>query len=367
MKSLKLNHLLLLILLAPLSNLLVWLPFALGAGEGMLTIFKNYDGPNYLIAAKTWYQKSLITRGFSLPLPAEYYPAHFPGYPLTIKILDAFLPGTWAMLISTTIFTTLATLMFYLFVKKFKYSLNPLFLTLLFLVLPARWLAVHSVGSPEPMFIFAILASLYFFKEKKYWLAGLFGALAQITKTPGILLFVAYCILLSGKYKKTKRIVWRAWPLLLIPLSALLVFFFYQRQTGNFLAYFQSGDNFHLVFPPYQSFISSRSWLGDIWIEDMVWQYLIGALAVIYLIKQKYYDLATFAGILFASTLFIAHRDLARYSLPLAPFALIAFDKFLQKKEVRIALLIILPAIYLYTINFILGNTAPVADWTPYL
>jgi len=367
MKKLNLNHLLLLILLALFSNLFVWLPFALGLGEGMLTVFKNYDGPYYLVIAKSLYNPEFIRSHFSLPTPIEYYPAHFPGYPLTIKFLDVFLTGTWAMLISTTIFTVLAILMFYLFITKFDYSLNPLFLTLLFLIFPGRWLAVHSVGSPEPMFIFAILASFYFFKSNKFLLAGLFGALAQITKTPGVLLLIAYCLLLIGKYKKIKRIEWRAWPLLFIPFSALAVFFFYQKQTGDFLAYFHSGDNFHLVFPPYQSFISSKSWLGDIWIEDIIWQYLVGALAVVYLIKQKYYDLSTFAGIFFISTLFIAHRDLARYSLPLIPFALIAFDKFLQRKEFKIALLIILPAIYLYTLNFILGNIAPIADWTPYL
>ena len=363
----KLNHLLLLALLALLSNLLVWLPFGLGLGERMLTIFKNYDGPNYIIIAKCWYQKNCISQTFSLPLSAEYYPAHLPGYPLTIKIFDFLSSGPWAMLMATTAFTVLATIMFYLFIVKFKYSQNPFFLTILFLILPARWLVVHAVGSPEPLFIFAILASLYFFKSEKIFLACLFGILAQITKTPGILLFATYGLILANRFLKKKKIAWQAWPLLLIPFSVFFVFLFYQIQTGDFLAYFHSGDNFHLVFPPYQSFISSRSWLGSIWTEDMVWQYLIGGLAVIYLIKQKYYDLATFAGIFFAATLFVAHRDLARYSLPIAPFALIAFDKFLQKKEFKIALLIILPAIYLYAINFILGNTAPVADWAPYL
>jgi len=74
-----------------------------------------------------------------------------------------------------------------------------------------------------------------------------------------------------------------------------------------------------------------------------------------------------FAGIFFTATLFIAHRDLARYSLPLMPFALIAFEKFLTNRAFKIAFFLILPAIYLYAMNFIAGNTAPIADWTPYL
>ena len=378
------KDLILLVLATIASTLLIWLPFAFRLGKGMLTVFANYDGPNFIVIAKTLYDKELIRTSFSLPIPLEYYPAHLPGYPLLIRLLDFFMPGTWAMLFSTLITTILAVVFFYLFVKKFKLSKAPLWLSILFLFLPARWLVVRSVGSPEPLFIFALLASFYFFKsaltpvsqnlfsKKKivtvdFLLAGLFGALAQITKTPGILLFIAYGLWLMVDCFKKKKFLYQAWPLLLMPLSALGVFFFYYLQTGNFLAYFQSGDNFHLVFPPFQAFATGRNWLGDFWLEDMVYVYFFGALTVVLLFKQKLYDLATFATIFFTTTLFIAHRDLSRYSLPLMPFALIAFAPFLEKKEFKIAFLIILPAIYFYTLNFILHNIAPIADWSPYL
>jgi hypothetical protein len=386
-----------LILASILATFLVWLPFLLGFKDGMLTVFKNYDGPNYLVVAKSWYDKNFISTSFSLPTPLEYYPAHLPGYPLTISFLNIFFPGPWAMLVSTLVFTLLSVTTFYLLLLKFRLSENPFWLSLVFLVLPARWVVVKAVGSPEPLFIFAILASFYFFKNAlakinydspptkfpfvSLFFAGLFGAVAQVTKIPAILLFVTYLIFLFCQaFPKTKpkpRLphlndiyhlsIKPGVPLLLIPLSLILVFGFYRLQTSDFLAYFHSGDNFHLVFPPFQSFAAGRSWLGDFWREDMVWQYLLGALTLVLLLKQRLYDLASFAGVFFAATLFVAHRDLARYSLPLTPFSLIAFDKFIQKKEFKIALLITLPAIYLYAINFIAGNTAPVADWTPYL
>jgi len=375
------KEILLLILLSTVTTFLIWMPFVFGFKEGVLTVFKNYDGPYYIVVAKTWYDKSLISKNFSLPTPVEYYPAHLPGYPLTIAFLNSFVPGTWAMLISNLIFTVLATLTFYFFIFKFRLSQNPFWLSLVFLFLPARWVAVKAVGSPEPLFIFSILASFYFFKSsfdkvennlispKKIplvdlLLAGIFGAMAQITKTPGILLFGSYLIYIIFFQKKCLT---KILPLLIIPLSILPVFWLYKMKTGDFLAYFHSGDNFHLVFPPYQAFSQNRSWLGDFWREDLVWQYLLGALTVILLIRQKYYDLASFAGLFFTATLFVAHRDLARYSLPLAPFSLIAFDKFIQKKEFKVALFIILPAIFLYAINFIAGNTAPIADWSPYI
>jgi hypothetical protein len=49
------------------------------------------------------------------------------------------------------------------------------------------------------------------------------------------------------------------------------------------------------------------------------------------------------------------------------PFALIAFNHFLEKKEFKIVFYFILIPIFLYTLNFILNNTAPIAVWTPYL
>ena len=388
------RDLLFLALISITVTFLVWLPFFFGFKEGTITLFKNYDGPNYIIIAKSWYDKNYIANHFSLPIPLEYYPAHLPGYPLTISILNLFLSGPWSMLISSLVFTVMASVSFYLLIFKFKLSENPLWLSIVFLVFPARWVAVKAVGSPEPLFIFAIIASFYFFKsafdkvennllsKKKsvtldLLLAGIFGAIAQITKSPGVLLFVGYEIFLIirgvreiGEIRVSRGIpkfIKNSFFLLIIPLSLLVVFLYYKIRTGDFLAYFHSGDNFHLVFPPFQGFFPEKSWLGTFWNEDMVWQYLLGILTVVYLFKKKLYDLAFFAGIFFFATTLVAHRDLARYSLPLMPFALIAFDPFLQKKEFKIALLILLPAIYLYAINFIGGNSAPVADWTPYL
>ena len=350
----------------------------------MLSVFANYDGPNYLVIAKTLYDKTLISTNFSLPTPTEYYPAHLPSYSLFIRFFNQFLPGPWAMLIVTILSTIFAVSFFYLLLTKFKLAQNPLWLSICFLFLPARWLAVRTIGSPEPLFIGSILASFYFFKsafDKKennlccpiknitidFLLAGIFGAIAQVTKTPGVLLFISYLIFLIYDFIKTRTFKFQAWPLLLMPLSLLFVFFFYQQQTGDFFAYFHSGDNFHLFFPPFQSFVTGRNWLGDFWLEDMIYVYLFGALTVVLLFKQKLYDLAIFALVFFSATLFVAHRDLARYSLPLMPFSLIAFSKFLETKEFKIVFFFILVPIFLYTINFILNNTAPVADWAPYL
>ena len=347
-----------------LSTLIVWLPFIFH--HQMQVIFANYDGPNYIVIAKCWYNKACIGKNFSLPLPLEYYPAHFPGYPGLIAIFNQFIPGWWAMIIANLLGALAMITAFYKLLKNLRIK-APFWLAAILIFLPARMLTLHSVGAPESWFIAFILFSILFFRKKNYLLAGVFLALAQLFKTPAILLFAAFGleILINDRFQIKKWL--KKWPLLLGPLSILPVFFLFKQQTGDFLAYFHSGDNFHLIFPPLQSFISSRSWLGDFWLEDIIYIYLLGALAIIYLVKKYQKDIISiFPLVFYIATLFIAHRDISRYSAPLYPFWIIAFAPFLRSKEFKIAFLIILPAIFLYAINFVTYNIAPIADWTPY-
>jgi hypothetical protein len=62
----------------------------------------------------------------------------------------------------------------------------------------------------------------------------------------------------------------------------------------------------------------------------------------------------------------VAHRDISRYLAPVYPFLFIAYGKMLSSKPAKTIFIILLPAIFLYALNFIIGNTAPIADWTPY-
>lgn len=349
--------------------------------EGMATIMKNFDGLYYIVIAKSFYQPQIISSLFSFDLPAIYYAAHFPFYPILIRLFAPLFGYLWSMLNITLISSVLAAIVFYLFLKKFNYSKSPLWLTVIFLFLPARWLVVRSVGSPEPLFILMVIASFYFFKEKRYWLAGIFGGLAQLTKPPGILLFVAYTIYLlwenyfyhlrGGRMDSSEMKWWKlfksAYPLLLIPLALIGLFVYYHYAYGDFWAYFHSGDNIHLFWPPLQVFNAAVRWVGTFWLEEIIYIYLLGILGVVLLFKQKRIDLGIFAAVFFYTTLFISHRDIARYSLPMFPFLLIAFEPLLVKKEFKIAFAVILLPIFLYAINFIAGNTLVIADWTPFL
>lgn len=372
-----------------LLTLAVWLPhilrlnfYGLNFSEGFNTIYRNFDGINYIIIAKSLYNERIIA---ALPqeLPHTYYAAHFPLYSLLILIFSPLLGFLKSMLFVSVISTAAAAIAFYFLVRDFKLSHQPLWLSLVFLMLPARWLIVHSVGSAEPTFIFFTILALYFFlkfEEKRSYLdvtlAGMFGLLAQWTRPPGILLFIAFGLYILWKsYNKNPGIFINQtikkslsyFPLILIPAGLISIFFLYQVTYNDFFAYFHSGDNIHLTFPPFQVFNKNQFWVGDIWLEDVVYVYLLGLFSGIMLLKSdRSHNLPSGAKILgiyvltyIGASLFVAHRDISRYVLPIFPFALIAFEKVLVSREFKIVLVIISLGIYLYAQNFILQNTAP--------
>lgn len=385
MNSKTLKDLSILFLATIAITLAIWVPhvlrlnfYGLNFSEGFNTIYRNFDGINYVVIAKSLYNREIIA---SLPqeLPYNYYAAHFPFYSILILVLSPLFGFLKSMLLVSIISTVAAVGAFYFLVRDFKLTNHPLWLSLVFLVLPARWLIVHSVGSAEPTFIFFTLAAIYFFlkfeSQKNYLditLAGMFGLLAQWTRPPGILLFIAFGIYFIWKSYNRNIAKWIGetvqrsishFPLILIPAGLISIFFLYQVTYGNFFAYFNSGDNIHLAFPPYQVFNINQYWVGDIWLEDIVYIYMLGLLAGIMLLKTERFKIMgiyvlTYVG----ASLFVAHRDISRYILPVFPFALIAFEKLLTSKEFKIVFWILLLGIYLYAQNFIIQNVAPIPN-----
>jgi Gpi18-like mannosyltransferase len=347
--------------------------------NGMETVVANYDGPLYLVVAKTLYNNDAIKTSFQFPLPVEYYAAHFPLFPVLIRLV-ALVTKTfpYSMLIVTLFSSFLALFFFHKLISQYvDKDIDALWLTLVFAIFPARWLVVRSIGSPEPLFIAALIASVYYFDKKKFWLAGIWGAIATLTKSPGILLFIAYLgavIIPRLKSLATSKFdVWlkslnlKRYPVILIPIALLIVFYIYKIQFNNFFAYFNSGDNIHLMFPPFQIFNYSAPWVGTFWLEEIIFVYLLGALGLMELIRLRKWTLACFVGIFFTSILFVAHRDLMRYALPIVPFLFVAFSKYMVTKQFKIAFIILIIPTFLFALAFISGNVMPIANWGPLL
>jgi Gpi18-like mannosyltransferase len=382
-----LKNILPLALLTFIPTLIIWLIFYFKVPQinniplstnGMATIVANYDGPLYIVVAKTLYNTNLIRTNFQFPLPVEYYAAHFPLFPLLIRGLGLLIKNFPYAMLTITIFSSFLALYFFnKLIRNFVKVEDALWITVVFAIFPARWLIVRSIGSPEPLFIASIIASIYYFDKKKFWFAGIWGAIATLTKSPGVLLFFAFLLatilprmksLATSKFTPwIKSINLKRYPILLIPFALVVVFFVYKIQFNNFFAYFNSGDNIHLMFPPFQIFNYSAPWVGTFWLEEVIFIYLFGAIGLMELIKEKQYTMASFVGIFFTSILFVAHRDLMRYTLPIVPFLYVAFAKYLSTRQFKIAFLILIIPTFLFALVFISNNVMPISNWGPLL
>lgn len=339
------------------------------------TVLLNFDSLNYIIAAKTWYHPEQINNLFpNIAEPAHYFPAHFPLYPALIWLF-AQIPivnHPYASIIVTLLSSLLALLAFYYLAKLLLDEKKALALSLVFLVFPARWLVVRAVPSPEPLFLATILGSIYFFKKENYGKAAVLAILAQMTKSPGVLLAgslgLITLIRIYQERSSLKKAFKRYWPILITPIGSLTVFFIYYLATGDFLAYFKTGNNIHLYWPPFQVFNYFEEWVRTIWLEDVVFIYLAGLILILNLWEKYRFDiLSLFPTVFYLSIIFVSHRDISRYFLPAVPLLLIGQAKFFTSKKFLAALTILLPALFLYAINFISFNAMPIADWTPYL
>ena len=85
------------------------------------------------------------------------------------------------------------------------------------------------------------------------------------------------------------------------------------------------------------------------------------------LFKQKVGALAWFTGIFFTSILFVSHRDIIRYSLPIIPFLILAFSKTIVKKEFKIVMIVLAIPIYLFSLAYISLYVMQISDWAPFL
>jgi hypothetical protein len=365
-----------------LLTFLIWLPFLLKLpsffnldfSPGFNLIYRNFDGIEYITIAKSWYDPQIIAR---LPqsLSANYYAAHFPGYSLLILLFAPFLGFLKSMLFVSVTFTVLAAIAFYFLVRDLKLTDHPLLLSLIFLILPARWVIVHSVGSSEPVFIFLIIMVFYcllrYESLKSFiylFLSALFAMLALLTRPPGAIVLIAIGLYVLWRYFISVKVkdfstnfsqAFRYLIFIIGPLALLGLFYWFSLTYQNFWAYFNSGDNIHLVFPPFQIFNKHQYWVGEIWLEDIIYIFVFGLMGGIYLWKKKLYPLAFFVFTYIIASMFIAHRDISRYVLPIFPFVLIAFEKLLTSKEFRVVLIILGLAIYLYSQNFLIENVAP--------
>jgi hypothetical protein len=130
---------------------------------GFSNILRNWDGPHYIVVAKSFYDPSKIVPLLFTDVSPSYYPAHFPLYPIFIAIFAPILGFFYSALFVNIAAGILLNYVFYRVAKK--YTDHPLLLTAVFTVFPPRFLVTRAILAPEPLMVLCMFSSLVLGKQ----------------------------------------------------------------------------------------------------------------------------------------------------------------------------------------------------------
>jgi hypothetical protein len=374
--SLTLRELILVALITFVPVCAVYVPFALNLtnflwidlqDSGMRQIYANWDGPNYVLNAITLYDSEALSRRLFMTQSVEYYPAHFPLFSWLIRLASPLGGYFVSGVITTQIASYVLNLLFYRAVQKF--TRHALFLTFAFTVFPARYLIVRSVISPETLMIFFLFASVLLWERKRFILAGVCGMLSVMTKFQAIFLIGGIGLYEAWQALEHKNISRLAQPskiigLVLVGAGYMVVALYYFAVTGNVNAYFTAQNTVGMgARLPLSMFNYQSKWVGTGWLEDVVFYFAMAVFATI-IIWGKNRLHACFVGFYSFMMTLIPQHDIMRLMMPIFPFVYLNTARMLEHKAFRYGLIALVPIIYLFTVNFIMTNRAPIGDWS---
>jgi Gpi18-like mannosyltransferase len=351
-----------------LASALLYGYYAFFTPDGMTTVFRNWDGPGYLVVAKTFYDVQHITRinPFWFLAPS-HYAYQFPLYPVFIRLFS-FIGYANSMIFVSNLFALLFSIALYFLIKTVNPKANALMVAILSIFYTPRWFIVSHVGSTEPQVLFFVTLFMLFFLQKKYFLSAVFAGLSQLTKPQGIVFFVGiaayYGIQLVTRKKGAWTIVREFSPYLLIPLALTVVFTLYYFRFGNFFVFMENEAFPTMQLPPLKVFVSEEIYyklMGIVsgWMELIVFNYILYFIPILILFEKKLYFFGIVALMYFIPVLTFVQTDMARFILPIMPFVFVGLSDMLSQKSVYRGLLICTLMVFLFAIGYMNHNLAP--------
>lgn len=323
--------------LGALALLLCWGPFL---GEREL-LARHFDGPNYLVVAKTLYRPTAAS-----PLPGYvsspgYFAVHLPVYPLVVRASAAVVGWGDALLLATALFSIGSAALFALWAREADGSLFLPAAVGAFVLLPPRAFLYRGLGATEaPMALFALAALLAARKERWGW-AFAAASLATLTRINGVLVVGVLFLALLGRRRPLAAFAGAA--AAVAPLG--LVFAWHGRVLGDPLALFHVHGGKGAAWP--FAWVAERAAAGEWTTAEMLAGlfvlHVLGALVLWTRGARLEAGLVAAHVVLYA---FLRESDVARYFLTVTPLVLVlTFREVFRDRRLATAALVPLAAL----------------------
>ncbi len=223
---------LVLVMLTYIAYILLTAPKYSSDGVDVVALFtswNHWDAANYVRIAQFGYQ-------------TQFDVAFFPLFPLLITIIAHPL-GSWSYLLVGTLISNGALLgaLFVLYQIAVDAGGEQMARrTLLYLcIFPTAFFFFAAYN--ESIFLLLTAGAFLAMRRQKWWIAGVLGMLAALTRSPGVRLVIPYICevwlareTLAGS---RKRLLFRLLPMLLIPLGTALYALYCWMIRGDMLAF----------------------------------------------------------------------------------------------------------------------------------
>ena len=211
----------------------------------LFSSWNHWDAANYVRIAQFGYNQ----------LPYDL--AFFPLFPLLIAAIAYPLGGSWSYLLAGTLISNVALLgaMFVIYQLAVDIAGEQVARrTLLYLcIFPTAFYFFAAYN--ESLLILLTAGSFLAMRRQKWWLAGILGLLASLTRSAGLFLVIPYIIELwisrESITATRQNILHRVLPIVLIPIGTLLYCIYCWHITGNPIAFaaVQSHWGRHTTWP----------------------------------------------------------------------------------------------------------------------
>ncbi len=232
------------------------------------TFWYRWDTPHYLFIAENWYVPSGEEQVFIV---------FFPLYPIALRFLgmligDYYISG---ILISNISLVIALYFLYKLIEIDFEEDIA-LHSVKYVLIFPVSFFM--SIVYTESLYLLLVVLTFYYLRKNIWFLAGIFGFLASLTRNMGVLLMVPaiieYVVSVNGiKSKKSidfksalKRLRWQWVYILLIPSGTLIYIIINKSVTGDWFAFIEYqkdhwSQNFGLIWENMKMlFVNALTW-----------------------------------------------------------------------------------------------------------